>query len=248
MSDVQPTTLLYHTDSYLQTFEAGVVAVDGNTVALESTAFYPGGGGQMADQGELVIDGRHLPLTGLRKENDVVWHELDAEAGAPPEVGAIVTGNVDWAFRYQMMRTHTALHLLCGIIFRDYGAQVTGGHMYPDRARMDFAIETFSPDFVREIETRVNETVAEDHAVKVYSLPREEAMEIPDLIRTKINLLPPEISRIRIVEIVGVDLQADGGTHVASTREVGGIKVLKTENKGKQNKRMEITLVDGAAS
>lgn len=248
MSDVQPTTLLYHTDSYLQTFEAKVIAVEGNAVALESTAFYPGGGGQMADHGALVMDGRHLPLTGLRKEEDVVWHEVDPAAGALPEVGATVTGNIDWPFRYQMMRTHTALHLLCGIIFRDYGAQVTGGHMYPDHARMDFAIETFSPDFVRAIEMRVNETAAEDHAVKVYSLPREEAMEIPDLIRTKINLLPPEISRIRIVEIEGVDLQADGGTHVASTREVGGIKVLKTENKGKQNKRMEITLVDGAAS
>jgi misacylated tRNA(Ala) deacylase len=248
MSEVQPTTLLYHTDSYLQTFEAKVVAVDGNAVALESTAFYPGGGGQMADHGELVVDGRHLPLTGLHKEEDVVWHEVDPDAGALPEVGATITGEIDWPFRYRMMRTHTALHLLCGIIFRDYGAQVTGGHMYPDRARMDFAIETFSQDFIREIEMRVNETVAEDHAVKVYSLPRTEAMEIPDLIRTKINLLPPEISRIRIVEIEGVDLQADGGTHVASTREVGGIKVLKTENKGKQNKRMEITLVDGATS
>ena len=248
MSEVQPTTLLYHTDSYIQTFEARVVAVDGNAVALERTAFYPGGGGQMADHGELVVDDRHLPLADMRKEGDVVWHEVDAEAGALPEVGATVTGNLDWPFRYQMMRTHTALHLLCGIIFRDYGAQVIGGHMYPDHARMDFAIENLTPDFVRDIELRVNETAAEDHPIKVYSLPRAEAMEIPDLIRTKINLLPPEISEIRIVEIVGVDLQADGGTHVASTREVGGIKVLKTENKGKQNKRMEIALVDGATS
>lgn len=248
MSEVQPTTLLYHTDSYLRTFEARVVAVDGNAVALESTAFYPGGGGQMADRGMLVADGRQLPLTGLRKEGDVVWHEVAPEAGALPPVGTTVTGEIDWPFRYQMMRTHTALHLLCGIIFRDYGAQVTGGHMYPDRARMDFAIETFSQDFIRDIEARVNEAVAEDHPVKVYSLPRDEAMQIPDLIRTKINLLPPEISEIRIVEIEGVDLQADGGTHVASTREVGGIKVVKTENKGKQNKRMEITLVNGDAS
>ncbi len=248
MSEVQPTTLLYHTDSYLRTFEARVVAVDGNAVALESTAFYPGGGGQMADRGMLVADGRQLPLMGLRKEGDVVWHEVAPEAGALPAVGTTVTGEIDWPFRYQMMRTHTALHLLCGIIFRDYGAQVTGGHMYPDRARMDFAIETFSQDFIRDIEARVNEAVAEDHPVKVYSLPRDEAMQIPDLIRTKINLLPPEISEIRIVEIEGVDLQADGGTHVASTREVGGIKVVKTENKGKQNKRMEITLVNGDAS
>jgi len=248
MSAVMATTLLYHTDSYLRTFEAKVMAVDGNAIALERTAFYPGGGGQMADQGTLVMGGRQLPLTGLRKEQDVVWHEVDPEAGALPEVGTTVSGEIDWPFRYQMMRTHTALHLLCGIIFRDFGAQVTGGHMYPDRARMDFAIETFSQDFVRDIETRVNEAVAADHTVRAYSLPRGEAMQIPDLIRTKINLLPPEISTIRIVEIEGVDLQADGGTHVASTREVGGIKILKTENKGKQNKRMELALVDGDAS
>ncbi len=144
-----------------------------------------------------------------------------------------------------MMRTHTALHLLCGLIFREYGAQVTGGQMYPDRARMDFALGTMTPDFLHGIERSVNEAVAADHPIKVYELPRDEALQIPDLIRTKINLLPPEITRIRIVEIVGVDLQADGGTHVHSTREVGGIKVLRTENKGKENKRMEIALTDG---
>src|SRR5262249_39696111 len=133
-------------------------------------------------------------------------------------------------------------------IFRDFGAQVTGGHMYPDRARMDFALETFSQDFVRDIEVRVNEAVAENHAVRAYSLPPHEAMQIPDLIRTTINPLPPELSQTRVAEIEGIDRQADGGTHVASTGEVGGIKVLKTENKGKQNKRMEIALVDGDAS
>jgi misacylated tRNA(Ala) deacylase len=246
MSDVLPTTLLYHTDSYLNTFEARVVGVEGNALALEGTAFYPGGGGQMADRGVLVMEGQRLPLVGLRKEGDVVWHEVDPQGSELPLVGATVSGELDWPFRYRMMRTHTALHILCGVIFRDFGAQVTGGHMYPDRARMDFALETFSQDFVRDIETRVNEVAAEDHPVKAYSLPRAQALEIPDLIRTKINLLPPEMSMIRIVEILGVDLQADGGTHVASTREVGGIKVIKTENKGKQNKRMEITLVDGA--
>ncbi len=137
-----PTTLLYATDSYLSGFTAHVVATDGRAVALDQTAFYPGGGGQMADHGELVVDGRRLAVSGMSKREDVVWHELVRGRGRLPEVGAKVTGEIDWPFRYTMMRTHTALHLLCGMIFRDYGAQVTGGQMYPDRARMDFAIET----------------------------------------------------------------------------------------------------------
>lgn len=240
------TTLLYHTDSYCRNFSAQVVAVEGTALALDQTAFYPGGGGQQADSGDLIWQDRRLPLASLRKQGDVVWHEVaaaEAQAGLPA-VGDTVEGALDWAARYRMMRTHTALHMLCGIIFRDFGAQVTGGQMYPEKARMDFSLEVFTQEFVRAIERLVNEAIAADHPIKVYSLPRDEAFAIPDLIRTKINLLPPEISTIRIVEIVGLDLQADGGTHVRSTREVGGITVLKTENKGKSNKRMEIALVD----
>lgn len=244
MTALASTNLLYHTNSYLRTFEAQVVALDGTSLALDQTAFYPGGGGQMADRGALVWQGQRLELASLRKDGDVVWHTLAPDAGSTPPVGATISGTLDWPFRYRMMRTHTALHLLCGLIFRDFGAQVTGGQMYPDRARMDFAIETFVPEMVHDIEARVNEAVEADYPIKVYTLPREQAMKIPDLIRTKINLLPPEIQTIRIVEITGVDVQADGGTHVHSTREVGGMKVLKTENKGKQNKRMEITLVE----
>ena len=247
MDRQSPTTLLYATDSYLRSFTARVVATEGRAVALDQTAFYPGGGGQMADRGELVVDGRRLLIAGMSKRDGVVWHELAGDAddlGELPAVGAAVTGEIDWPFRYRMMRTHTALHLLCGLIFREYGAQVTGGQMYPDRARMDFAIAGMTPDFVHDIERSVNEAVAADHPIKVYQLARAKAMKIPDLIRTKINLLPPEITEIRIVEIVGVDLQADGGTHVHSTREVGGVKALRTENKGKQNKRMEIALVN----
>jgi len=240
------TRLLYHDDSYLSTFDAEVVAVEDTALALDVTAFFPGGGGQMADRGALLVDGRRLPLAGLVKRDDVVWHRVDEGASPLPAVGQRVSGELDWDFRYRMMRTHTALHMLCGIIFRDFGAQVTGGQMYPDRARMDFSMEAFTPECVRDIEARVNEAVAAPHDIKVYTLPREQAFEIPDLIRTKINLLPPEIATVRIVEIVGLDLQADGGTHVHSTAEVGGIQVLKTENKGKQNKRMEIALVDGA--
>jgi misacylated tRNA(Ala) deacylase len=247
MSQLPATVLLYHDDSYLRQFAAQVVAVEGGALALDRTAFYPGGGGQMADRGALTVGERRLPLAALRKEGEIVWHELAPAAGEPPTVGQRVAGEIDWDFRRQMMRTHTALHLLCGLIFKNYGAQVTGGQMYPDRARMDFAMEGFSPALVADIEASVNQAIRENHPIKVYRLPRAEAMQIPDLIRTKINLLPPDIQEIRIVEIVGVDLQADGGTHVHATSEVGGVRVIKTENKGKLNKRMEIALVDEAA-
>jgi misacylated tRNA(Ala) deacylase len=245
--ETTPTVALYHTDSYLRTFSARVVAVAEHAVALDQTAFFPGGGGQMADRGALLWEDVSLPVTGLTKRDDVIWHTLAPEA-APPPVSASVSGALDWDFRYRMMRTHTALHMLCGIIFRDYGAQVTGGQMYPDRARMDFALEGFSPQTVREIEAHVNEAIAANHPIKVYTLPRAEAFAIPDLIRTKINLLPAGMTEVRIVEIVGLDLQADGGTHVATTREIVGVRVLKTENKGAINKRMEITLVDDGAA
>lgn len=245
MPGLEATVALYHDDAYLRQFDATVVAVEGRALALDRTAFYPGGGGQMADHGALRVAGRELPLVTLRKDEDsVIWHETAPDSGEMPTVGETVSGALDWDFRYHMMRTHTALHLLCGLIFTNYGARVTGGQMYPDRARMDFAMEGFTPALTRDIEMSVNQAIAEDHAVKVYRLPRARAMEIPDLIRTKINLLPPGIQEIRIVEIVGVDLQADGGTHVHTTSEVGSVRVIKTENKGKQNKRMEIALGD----
>lgn len=244
MAQLPATALLYHDDAYLRQFEAEVVGVEGRALALDRTAFYPGGGGQMADHGALTLGERTLPLAGVRKESEVVWHELAPEAGDMPAVGQRVAGEIDWAFRYQMMRTHTALHLLCGLIYKNYGAQVTGGQMYPDRARMDFSMEGFSPALVADIEASVNQAIRENHPIKVYRLPRAEAMEIPDLIRTRINLLPPDIHEIRIVEIVDVDLQADGGTHVRETSEVGGVRILKTENKGKLNKRMEIAVTD----
>ncbi|MFI5273826.1 MAG: alanyl-tRNA editing protein [Ktedonobacterales bacterium] len=243
-SRVAPTEPLYHTDAYLKAFEATVLAVEGTALALDRTAFFPGGGGQLADRGTLTWAGYTLTVTALRKRDDIVWHEVEAPDGALPAPGDSVAGVLDWDFRYRMMRTHTALHTLCGVIFRDFGAQVTGGQMYADRARMDFAMESFSPDLTHLIEQTVNDTLASGHAIKVFSLPREQAFAIPDLIRTKINLLPPDIQTIRIVEIEGVDLQADGGTHVANTREVGGIRVVKTENKGRINKRMEIEVVE----
>ncbi|MGO8949196.1 MAG: alanyl-tRNA editing protein [Ktedonobacterales bacterium] len=239
-----PTERLYHTDSYASTCEAKVIAVDGNALALDRTIIYPGGGGQLADRGVLIWGTERMPLTGVHQHDDVIWHEIEPTSAKLPSIGDTVTCQLDWEFRYRMMRTHTALHILCGSIFRDFGVQVTGGQMYADRARMDFATDVFTPQWTRDIERGVNEAIAADYPIKVYTLPREQAFQIPGLLRTKINLLPPEIAQIRIVEIVGLDLQADGGTHVRSTREVGGIRVTKTENKGKQNKRMEIVLRD----
>jgi misacylated tRNA(Ala) deacylase len=235
------TKLLYHTNSYTYECTAHVVAVEGDDVALDATVFYPGGGGQMADRGVISWENQQNQacVIAMNKRGDVVWHTLDS---TPPPVGTEVVGTIDWDFRYQMMRTHTALHLLCGIIWKEFGVQVTGGQMYPDRARMDFAMENLDKERIAYIERRVNEAIEADYPVRVYTLPREKAFEIPDLVRTRINLLPPDIEEVRIVEIVGLDLQADGGTHVNHTREVGGIKITKTENKGKINKRLEIVL------
>jgi misacylated tRNA(Ala) deacylase len=237
------TKLIYHTNSFTYECTAKVVAVEGDEVALDATVFYPGGGGQMADHGVITWDNQQeeASVISLNKRADVVWHTLDC---APPPVGTEVVGTIDWDFRYQMMRTHTALHILCGIIWKEFGVQVTGGQMYPDRARMDFAMENLDRDRIAYIEEKVNEAIEADYLIRVYSLPREKAFEIPDLVRTKINLLPAGIEEVRIVEIVGLDLQADGGTHVNHTREVGGIRITKTENKGRINKRLEIMLVN----
>ncbi len=234
------TELIYQTDSYVREFEALVTAVDGNAVALDRTAFYPGGGGQPNDVGVLKVDNQTWNVTKVHKAGDVVWHELEA---GPPATGAQVHGLLDWERRYKLMRTHTALHILCGVVFRDYGAQVTGGNMEPGRARMDFEFERMQKELVAEIEHKVNAEVAAAHAVRVKILPRQEAFQIPDLIRTKINLLPEGITEVRTVEIVGLDLQADGGTHVANTSEIGQIRVVDYKSKGKINKRIEIEVI-----
>ena len=233
------TELLYLTDCYLREFEATVVATEGNRVALDRTAFYPGGGGQPADRGTLLWEDGKAQVVRLRRQGDLVWHELDIE---PPPVGASVSGVLDWEHRYKLMRTHTALHILCGVIWRDYGALVTGGNMKPLAARMDFELEHMSADFAQEVEEKINAEVAAARPVKIYILPREEAFQIPDLIRTKVNLLPEGIRQVRIVEIEGLDMQADGGTHVANTREVGTIRVVGHESKGRINKRLRIAL------
>lgn len=231
--------LLYQTDSYLRSFDAVVTAVEGNRLALDRTAFYPGGGGQPYDRGTLTGEGQRWDVVRVRKEGDTVWHDVEGE---PPAVGMNLRGELDWERRYLLMRIHTALHILCGVIWRVYGAQVTGGNMEPGSARMDFEFEHMTGELAREIEKRINIEVEAARDVRVEIVPREEAFQIPDLIRTKINLLPPAIHQVRTVEIVGLDLQADGGTHVKNTKEVGTIRVVDYESKGKINKRLRIAL------
>jgi misacylated tRNA(Ala) deacylase len=253
MTATPDTDLLYQRDSALRSVDAAVVAVDPDIrrVALERTIFYPGGGGQPCDIGSItrLLDGQALPVTAAAKEGGVVWHELGGE-GPLPQPGELVRADLDWAHRHRLMRMHTALHVLCGVVFRDYGSLVTGGNMGPDRARMDFEMDSadFTPERVAEIERRANEELRAGRDVRVQILPREEAFQIPDLIRTKINLLPDGIREVRTVEIVGLDLQADGGTHVQNTREVGGLRVVGTRSKGKANKRLEIELTEPNAA
>ncbi|MCC6957879.1 MAG: alanyl-tRNA editing protein [Anaerolineales bacterium] len=239
------TELIYQTDSYVKTFDAHVTAVDpeSRAVVLDRSAFYPGGGGQPADRGTLVIDGVTYAVARAKKAGADVLHLLEGEAPLP-QAGARAVGEIDWERRYKLMRTHTALHVLCGVVFRDYGASVTGGDMDPLDGRMDFEFETMQRELVDEIQNAVNAEVAKAHPVRVAILPREEAFQIPDLIRTKINLLPEGIQEVRVVEIVGLDLQADGGTHVANTSEIGKIRIVDYKSKGKINKRIYIAIED----
>jgi misacylated tRNA(Ala) deacylase len=243
---------LCYSDAYLRSVEARVAAVEmgeGTRLVLDRTVFYPGGGGQPSDRGLIMraSDGRSWTVRSARRSGGEIVHELEPSDGEPPAVGDFVRVDLDWARRLALMRTHTALHTLCGVVWRDYGALVTGGNMEPGAGRMDFEFERMSGDLVDAIEATVNRELAAERDVRVKVLPREKAFAIPDLIRTKVNLLPEGIEEIRTIEIVGLDLQADGGTHVANTREVGGIRVLGYESKGRINKRIRIELVDPVA-
>jgi misacylated tRNA(Ala) deacylase len=231
------TDILAQKDSYLREFEARITEVnrEEGAVALDRTAFFPGGGGQPHDLGWLG----ESPVERVKRQGQWIWHWLKAE---PPSEGAVVQGRIDWQRRYRLMRTHTAFHILCGVVWRDYQALVTGGNMEELRGRMDFEFETLRGELVHEIEEKINAEVASARPVQVKFLPREEAFKIPDLIRTKINLLPPQIQEVRIVEIEGLDLQADGGTHVAITSEVGVIRISGYKSKGRINKRIELAL------
>lgn len=232
------TELLYLHDSYLREFEAAVTAVDGTAVVLDRTAFYAGGGGQPADVGALIWSGSIAAVIEAKKAGSDVVHVVE---GTPPMIGTAVRGAVDWDRRYAIMRHHSALHVLVGVVYRIFGAKVTGGAIYPDRARMDFSLEDLNKDRVASIEQEANRVIAERRCILVRFVSREE-FEQSDLTRLAKNLLPPEIREVRVVEIEGFDAQADGGTHVANTLEIGRIVVTKTENKGKINRRLEIAL------
>jgi len=244
---------LCYRDAYARTVEANVleVVVDGGPplIVLDRTPFYPGGGGQPSDRGAMLrtADGRTWTVRAARRAGGEIAHELERPGdGELPSVEDVVQVDLDWTRRYALMRTHTALHALCGVVWRDYEALVTGGNMEPGSGRMDFEFERMTGDLVDEIEAKVNAELASGREVRVKVLPREVAFAIPDLIRTKVNLLPPGIEEVRTIEIVGLDLQADGGTHVANTREVGAIRVTGYESKGRINKRIRIALVDPA--
>lgn len=236
------TDILCYADSYLREFEATVTEVTPKGVALDRTAFYPGGGGQPSDSGALLVNDTEYKVKKLSRQSGVLVHELDAAPDEMPPIGAAALGALDWERRYLLMRTHTALHILCGVVWRDYGAQVTGGNMQPGSARMDFELANMSADFAERMGELVNLEVQAARPIEVKTLPREEAFKIPDLIRTKINLLPSAIKEVRTVNISGLDLQADGGTHVANTREVGVISIAGHESKGRINKRLRIRL------
>ena len=234
------TEELFSGDSYMREFEARVVKLEGREVILDRTAFYPGGGGQPADKGSLGIGPVRAAVVDARRESGRVVHVLDT---AIPDTVRDLKGTLDWERRYAHMRYHTALHVLSGVIWRNFEAKVTGGQMRTDRARMDFSFPgDWTADVVGEIERLTNEALAENRPVKVYELEREEALADPDLIRTQVNLVPERVKRIRIVEIVGLDTQADGGTHVANTREVGEMGITGHKSKGRQNKRIEFML------
>jgi misacylated tRNA(Ala) deacylase len=239
------TENLSASDAYAASVTARVTEVADGAVALDRTVVYPGGGGQPADHAWLTAaDGDRWAVTSVRKDGPTLWHALEhAEAGMPA-VGDEVEVEIDWERRHQLMRTHSALHVLCGVVWRDHGALVTGGNMEPLSGRMDFEFETMSGELVGQIEARVNAEIEADREIRVSMLPRDEAFAIPDLIRTKINLLPPGIETVRVIEIVGLDLQADGGTHVAHTGEIGRVEVTGYESKGRINKRIRIAVRD----
>jgi misacylated tRNA(Ala) deacylase len=243
------TELTYLHDAYQRSTTSVVTAVDegdgdvGASVVLDRTVFYPTGGGQPHDTGVLRWRGGEAGVVAVRKQGDEVAHVLEAGSPAPP-VGAEVTGEIDWERRHRLMRTHTALHVLCGVIWHEWGVPVTGGNMEPLTARMDFELSPTPEGFGARVEALVAAEVAADRPIEVSFIPRAEAVLDEALIRTKVSLVPESVAEVRVIDIVGLDKQADGGTHVRSTAEVGRVRVVKTESKGKGNKRVRIEVTD----
>ena len=241
---------LFAVDAYLREFEARVEEVDaaGHRVLLARTAFYPGGGGQPHDVGTLRWGDGEAAVTKVGRDREAagpgrIWHWLDPDAGLP-DPGSTVEGVLDWERRHLTMRTHTALHILCGVIWADHHVAVTGGNMDPGKGRLDFPLPSMSAEFGRQVEARIHEEIAKAHHILVEFVGREVADEDQALIRTAANLIPREIDPLRVIDIVGLDKQADGGTHVLDTAEVGGVRVTGTESKGKGNKRVRLEVVD----
>ncbi|HXV72318.1 MAG TPA: alanyl-tRNA editing protein [Acidimicrobiia bacterium] len=243
MAGSGPTEELAPVDSYLSTAEGHVLDVAEDGLFLDRTVFYARGGGQPGDVGSISWDEGSVEIVDTVRKNGRPFHVI-ADGGVLPDPGMAVEGVIDWERRYLTMRTHTALHALSGVVFRDYGAKVTGGNMTPGEARMDFELDGISQEFGQEIERVLNAELVRGYPTEIITMAREIALQDPDLIRTKVNLIPEFIEEIRVVDIKGLDRQADGGTHVNSTLEVGRIEVVKTESKGKSNKRMRIRVTD----
>ena len=238
-----PTEELAPQDSYLSAAEGRVLGVADGGLYLDRTVFYARGGGQPGDVGTITWDGGTVAVVDTVRQDGTPFHVI-AEGSVLPDPGTPVEGVIDWERRYLTMRTHTALHALSGVIFRDVGAKVTGGNMTPGEARMDFELDSISVEFGNEVERKLNEELVKGYPTEIIVMAREIALQDPDLIRTKVNLIPEFVTDIRVVDIKGLDRQADGGTHVHSTLEVGRIEVVKTESKGKANKRMRIRVTE----
>jgi misacylated tRNA(Ala) deacylase len=229
-------------DQTLREWDAAVLAADADGIVLDRSAFYPGGGGQPPDHGVLLWGGVQTRIVGARKRDDL--YLIPAEGDPLPPAGTAVRGAVEDERRTALMRTHSGLHILCGVVFRDFGALVTGGNMEPLTARMDFNLSELPEGFRDAVEEAINAEVRADRRIDVRVLPRDEAFALPDIIRTATNLVPPDVKDVRVVDIVGLDQQADGGTHVASTAQVGRLQITKIENKGKGFRRIRIHLPD----
>ena len=235
------TERIYSTEAYSKQMDATVVRtdVDDGRILLDRTVFYPGGGGQPHDVGTLWIGDDALHVTKVAQDADGVWHWVDARL---PPTGTAVRGEIDWDRRYRLMRTHTSLHALCGVVWDRFQSPVTGGNMEPGHGRLDFELPDWDPENRQPLEDALNQAISRHLPIEVSFLPREEADQDPSLVRTKVNLLPPTLTEIRVIDIVGLDRQADGGTHVNSTREVGGVKITKVESKGTGFRRIRVAL------
>lgn len=235
------TDTIYSTDAYARDMEAAVVGVDSDDrrLLLDRTVFYPGGGGQPHDIGALWVGDDRLEVVRVTADRDGVWHWIN---GSLPGLGTGLRGELDWETRYKTMRTHTAMHAMCGVIWRRYQVPVTGGNMVAGEGRLDFELPDWNPDHKPEVESELNQELASRRAVEVSFLPRAEADQDPSLIRTKVSLLPPDLTEVRVIDIVGLDRQADGGTHVDSTGEVGTISLATVKSKGRGFRRFRFTL------